>query len=172
MSGNGFSATLRAALVLAGVLGLASCATPPVEEPMPGFYRRLDEGAALDAQGALSLINGYRVRNGLGLLALDDGLSEEARRRAATMAAADTSTWGQMPTLTAAGARGASAVRAERASAGYRTVAEAFSGWRDSPPHNKVLLEPRGTRLGIAAVDRPGTKYRVYWDIIVAGPDR
>ena len=57
----------------------------------------------------------------------------------------------------------------ERVSAGYRTLAEAFSGWRDSPQHNAVMLAP-GSRLGIAAVDRPGTKYRVYWTLIVAGP--
>ncbi|WP_293860418.1 CAP domain-containing protein [uncultured Alsobacter sp.] len=172
MSRRVFAGAVRGGLALAVAVSLASCSTPPVEEATPGFYRRLDEGASLDAQGALSLINSYRVRNGLTPLALDEGLSEEARRRASTMAAADTSTWGQMPTLTAAAGRGGAQVRAERASAGYRTVAEAFSGWRDSPPHNRVLLEPRGTRLGIAAVDRPGTKYRVYWDIIVAGPDR
>lgn len=169
---NAVPFALRGILVFAAALALASCATPPAEDPLPGFYRRIDEGAALDARGALSLINAHRARNGLGPLALDEGLSEEARRRASGMAAADTSTWGEMPKLTAAAAGGTAQVRAERASAGYRTAAEAFSGWRDSPPHNKVLLEPRGTRLGIAAVDRPGTKYRVYWDVIVAGPER
>jgi uncharacterized protein YkwD len=151
---------------------LAACSTPPAEDPMPGFYRRLDEGAALDPQAALGLVNAHRARNGLGPLVLDEGLSAQAHGRAASMAAADTSTWGEMPTLTAGGGAGTATVRSERASAGYRTVAEAFSGWRDSPPHNKVMLEPRGTRFGIAAVDRPGTKYRVYWDIVVAGPEK
>ncbi len=30
------------------------------------------------------------------------------------------------------------AVAAENVGAGYQTLAEAFSGWRDSPPHNKT----------------------------------
>lgn len=159
-----------ATLAVLAALAVAGCTTPSTPDGTPGFYQRIDEGAPLDVAGALSLINGYRARNGLGPLAYDAELSEQARGRAASMAANDTSTWGEMPQLSKASAGGGSGIRAERASAGYRTMAEAFSGWRDSPPHNRVLLEPRGTRIGIAAVDRPGTKYRVYWDIIVAGP--
>jgi uncharacterized protein YkwD len=153
--------------VLAALLPLAACNTPPPAGPVPAFYQRLDEGAALDPQAAADMINAWRARKGLGPLALDPALSEEARARAAGVAATDTSTWGETPKITAASGGGAK--RAERVSAGYRTLAEAFSGWRDSPQHNAVMLAPYGTRLGVAAVDRPGTKYRVYWCLIVAG---
>lgn len=161
---------LAALGLLALVAGaLPGCTPEPVSDGTPSFYRRLDEGAPLDAEAALSFINGHRARAGLGPLALDPGLSAEARRRAASVAETDTSTWGETPSVGVQKAAAGRALRLERVSAGYRTLAEAFSGWRDSPQHNKVMLAPAGTRLGIAAVDRPGTKYRVYWDLIVAG---
>ncbi len=39
----------------------------------------------------------------------------------------------------------------ENVSAGYHTLAEAFSGWRDSPPHKANMLKSGVTKLGIAA---------------------
>ncbi len=55
-------------------------------------------------------------------------------------------------------------------SAGYHTMAEAFSGWRESPQHNRTMLAPGATRLGIATAYAPGSKYKVYWALILAGP--
>ena len=158
---------LRLALgtALAGLV--AACASAPPPAGTPTFYQRLDEGGVLDEAVAVSLVNGHRARTGLAPLVLDPALSEEARRRAGSVAATDTSTWGETPRLEAARA-GAAGSRTERVSAGYRTLAEAFSGWRDSPQHNAAMLAPWGRRLGIAAVDRPGTKYRVYWAFVVA----
>lgn len=159
----------RRSLILGALgLSLSACAeSRPPSGDVPSFYRRLDEGAPLDEEAALSLVNAHRARNGAGPLTLDPALAAQARRRAAGVAETDTSTWGEVPKVTPAAARQGATIRRERVSAGYRTLAEAFSGWRDSPPHNAVLLERAGTRLGIAAVDRPGTKYRVYWAIIV-----
>jgi uncharacterized protein YkwD len=154
-------------LLLAGAF-LSGCVTAEQrQEVAPPFYARLDEGNALNPAAAANLINAYRQKNGLAPLALDPGLSADALDRASTVAANDTSSWGEMPTLSRTSVTGAD--RQERVSAGYRTLAEAFSGWRDSPPHDRLLLSPTATRLGIAAVDRPGTKYRVYWGLIVAG---
>ena len=56
-------------------------------------------------------------------------------------------------------------------SAGYRRLAEAFSGWRDSPPHRANMLLSGATRMGIAAVYAPGSKYKVFWALILAEPD-
>ena len=53
-------------------------------------------------------------------------------------------------------------------SAGYRRMAEAFSGWRDSPQHDSVMRTPGATRMGIATAYAPGSKYQVYWALIVA----
>ena len=57
-------------------------------------------------------------------------------------------------------------------SAGYRTLAEAFSGWRDSPQHDKVMKSPGANRMGIATAHAPGSKYQVYWVLVLANPAR
>jgi uncharacterized protein YkwD len=61
-------------------------------------------------------------------------------------------------------------VGAENIGAGYHTLAEAFSGWRDSPPHRANMLLKGVTQMGIAAVYDPNTKYKVFWAMIVATP--
>jgi uncharacterized protein YkwD len=60
---------------------------------------------------------------------------------------------------------------AENIGAGYHTLAEAFSGWRDSPPHRANMLLSGATRMGIAAVYAPKSKYKVFWALILAAPD-
>ena len=62
-------------------------------------------------------------------------------------------------------------IAAENIGAGYHTLAEAFSGWRDSPPHRANMLLKGATRMGIAAVYTPKSKYKVYWALELAEPD-
>ena len=62
-------------------------------------------------------------------------------------------------------------VSVENISAGYHTLAEAFSGWRDSPPHRANMLKAGVSRIGIAAVYTPSSKYKVYWALILAAPE-
>jgi uncharacterized protein YkwD len=62
-------------------------------------------------------------------------------------------------------------VAVENIGAGYHTLAEAFSGWRDSPPHRANMLNSGVTKMGIAAVYAPNTKYKVFWALILAAPD-
>jgi uncharacterized protein YkwD len=62
-------------------------------------------------------------------------------------------------------------VAVENVSAGYHTLAEAFSGWRDSPPHRSNMLNRGVTRMGIAAAYAPRSKYKVFWALILVGPD-
>jgi len=62
-------------------------------------------------------------------------------------------------------------VAVENIGAGYHTLAEAFSGWRDSPPHRANMLNASVTRMGIAAVYTPKSKYKVFWALILAAPD-
>ena len=59
----------------------------------------------------------------------------------------------------------------ENVSAGYHTLAEAFSGWRDSPPHRANMLKSGVTKLGIAASYAPNTKYKVFWTLILASTE-
>jgi uncharacterized protein YkwD len=59
----------------------------------------------------------------------------------------------------------------ENIGAGYHTLAEAFSGWRDSPPHRANMLKNGVTKLGIAATYAPDTKYKVFWTLVLASTD-
>jgi uncharacterized protein YkwD len=59
----------------------------------------------------------------------------------------------------------------ENISAGYHTLAEAFSGWRDSPPHRANMLSAGANRMGIAAVYSPQSKYKVFWALIMASKE-
>jgi uncharacterized protein YkwD len=153
---------------------LAGCAdrNPPSGEPT--FYQNLAQpGAALDADAARSMISGYRTNNGLGAVTLDPALMKLASEQAEIMAARDKLDHAAgRPFQERIKNSGFDAVVAvENISAGYHTLAEAFSGWRDSPPHRANMLNRDVTRMGIAAVYAPNSKYKVFWALVLAAPD-
>jgi uncharacterized protein YkwD len=148
------------------VVGLAGCAEPS-RPSQPAFYRDLGSASArVDADEARAMISAYRLNAGLTALSLDPGLNEAAQQEAAAMAAADKPA--QAEAVKARLARGGRAGAEANLSAGYRRLAEAFSGWRDSPQHDRVMKTPGATRMGIATAYAPGSKYQVYWALIVA----
>lgn len=143
-------------------------------DPQPSFYRSLAApGAELDASAAQSMISGYRRNNGLVAVELDPVLMSMALEQARAMAARDRLDHAVGRSFTdrirASGFDAKSA--AENVGAGYHTLAEAFSGWRDSASHRGNMLLPGATRMGIAAVYAPGSKYKVFWSLILAAPD-
>jgi len=166
--------TLIGALLLGGS-ALAGCAGAEVPlKGEPSFYRTMAQpGAQLDSAAAASIISGYRANNGLPAVAIDAELTRLAAAQAAVMAQRDRLDHSAgkpfVARLKASGYDAKSA--AENISAGYHTLAEAFSGWRDSPPHRANMLLKGATRMGIAAVYTPGSKYKVYWALILAEPD-
>jgi uncharacterized protein YkwD len=148
------------------VLNLAGCTEAP-RGGQPAFYRELGSASArVDAEAARATISAYRLNAGLGALALDPALGAAAQQEASAMAAADRPAQAEAvkARLARDGQRGAEA----NLSAGYRRLAEAFSGWRDSPQHDRVMKTPGATRMGIATAYAPGSKYQVYWALIVA----
>ena len=158
------------------LLALCACAgsenTVPKGEP--SFYRNLAQsGAELDAAAAASMISGYRGNNGLSAVAIDPELMRLAQAQAEVMAKRDKLDHGAgKPFVARLKKAGYDAeVAAENISAGYHTLAEAFSGWRDSPPHRENMLLKGATKIGIAAVYTPRSKYKVYWALILARPD-
>lgn len=153
---------------------LCACAGTSVPTGEPSFYRNLAQsGAELDAAAAASMISGYRANNGLPAVALDPELMRLAYAQAEVMAKRDKLDHGAgKPFVQRLKASGYDAkMAAENISAGYHTLAEAFSGWRDSSPHRANMLLAGATRMGIAAVYTPASKYRVYWSLILAEPD-
>ncbi len=164
----------RLLLLLPALCALGSCADNFVPKSEPSFYRNLAQpGAQLDAAAAASMISGYRTNNGLPVVALDADLMRLAQAQAEVMAKRDKLDHGAgKPFVQRLKASGYDAKRAaENISAGYHTLAEAFSGWRDSNPHRANMLLTGATRMGIAAVYTPSSKYKVYWAMILAEPD-
>lgn len=165
---------VRIAVAALAVL-LAGCAADnyaPKQEP--SFYRNLTQpGAQLDAAAAASMISGYRANNGLQPVALDPDLMRLAEEQAKAMAARDRLDHdARRPFVARLKASGYDAKSAaENIGAGYHTLAEAFSGWRDSPSHRSNMLLKNASRIGIAAVYTPRSKYKVYWALILAEPD-
>ena len=165
---------LRALVVILALVALSGCAADTVPKAEPSFYRDLAQpGAQLDAAAAASMISGYRSNNGLPAVTLDPELTRLAEAQAALMAKRDKLDHNAgKPFVVRLKASGYDAKRAaENIGAGYHTLAEAFSGWRDSPPHNANMLVKGATRIGIAAIYTPASKYKVYWALILAEPD-
>ena len=169
---------IAAALVcgaLLSVAGLGGCARDNDPPPgQPSFYQSLAHAdAQVDANAAQSMISGYRGNNGLGAVTVDPELMRLATEQARAMAARDKLDHDVghpfQERIQKSGYDAAVAV--ENISAGYHTLAEAFSGWRDSPPHRANMLNHDVTRMGIAAVYAPQSKYKVFWSLILAKPD-
>lgn len=162
--------------VLAGALMLAACAAQETPVPsQPSFYQSMARpGAVLDTAAAASMVSGYRRNNGLNTVTIDPELNRLAQEQAQAMAKRDKLDHNLIKPfparLKASGYRSAGA--AENIGAGYHTLAEAFSGWRDSPPHRANMQLREATRMGMAAVYAPTSKYKVYWSMILAVPDK
>jgi uncharacterized protein YkwD len=157
-----------------GAAALFGCADNAPPQSQPSFYQDLAGPAGtLDADAAQSMISGYRRNNGLGAVTLDPELMRLANEQANAMAAS-----GKLDHEVAQPFQERirkshfdAAAAVENIGAGYHTLAEAFSGWRDSPPHRANMLNASVTRMGIAAVYTPKSKYKVFWALILAAPE-
>jgi uncharacterized protein YkwD len=154
--------------------GLIGCSDEAKPSGQPSFYKSMAAAdAELDAKAAASMISGYRRNNGLGIIALDDKLMKMAQEQARAMASKNrfehdaAGPFAQRIKRSGYDAK----VAVENIGAGYHTLAEAFSGWRDSPPHRANMLHSGVTKMGIAAVYAPNTKYKVFWALVLAAPD-
>jgi len=140
----------------------------------PSFYESMATAdAKVDAKAAASMISGYRRNNGLGIVTLDAHLMRVAEEQARAMASKNrfehdaAGPFAQRIKRSGYDAK----VAVENIGAGYHTLAEAFSGWRDSPPHRANMLHSGVTKMGIAAVYSPNSKYKVFWALVLAAPD-
>ena len=163
---------MRAAAAILVTLLLAGCASEtPIETPAM-YVNMAEPGSRLDPVASASMISQYRQNNGLGSVEVDPALMKLAEQQSQAMAShnkLDHDVKAPLPRrLNASGYPATLAV--ENVSAGYHTLAEAFSGWRDSPPHRANMLKNGVTKLGIAASYAPNSKYKVFWTLILASP--
>ena len=154
-------------------LALAGCASSDTSTEQPAFYVSMaSENAKLDGPVAASMISGYRQNNGLGAVTIDPQLMQAAEAQSQAMASRNKLDHNVAAPfdkrIKASGFASAKAV--ENVGAGYHTLAEAFSGWRDSPPHKANMLATGVTKMGIAAAYAPNSKYKVFWTMILAEP--
>ena len=164
----------RAIIAMIGLLALAGCAgeVPSTEQPTM-YLNMADGGARLDPDAAASMISLYRQNNGVGPVTVDPELMKLAEAQSQAMASHNKLDHDvKAPLAKRLNTAGYPATLAvENVSAGYHTLAEAFSGWRDSPPHRENMLKNGVTKLGIAASYAPNTKYKVFWTLILASTD-
>jgi uncharacterized protein YkwD len=165
------SLAILSAAVLTSLL--AACATVRESAPIPPFYDRLDlTGHQVDPASSLSMINQYRGNNGARPLKWNPTLAQVARQAAERMGAAGKVLSADdvrlAETLPQSGYR--YKMYTANLSAGYRTFAEAFSGWRELKENNAHLLDSRASEIGVATALVPGSKYQVFWAVVVADP--
>jgi uncharacterized protein YkwD len=159
---------------LAAMPLVAACAGERDLPTEPSFYRSLAKAdMKVHAGAAASMISGYRRNNGLPAVTIDPALMKLAEAQAQGMASRNKLSHDVVRSfhdrLKGGGYRAYTA--AENVGAGYHTLAEAFSGWRDSPSHRANMLLDGATRMGIAAAYAPNSKYKVFWALILAAPD-
>ena len=164
----------RAVIAIFGFLALGGCAAENTVPEQPAMYVNMaDPGGRLDPLAAASMISQYRQNNGLGAVAVDPDLMRLAESQSQAMAAKNKLDHDvKAPLAKRLNSGGYPATLAvENVSAGYHTLAEAFSGWRDSPPHRENMLKNGVTKMGIAASYAPNTKYKVFWTLILASTE-
>jgi uncharacterized protein YkwD len=166
---------VRTFVVVSGLaLLLFGCAGDRLPPENPAFNASMAHpGAHLDSSLAASMISAYRVNNGLGAVEIDPVLTRAAETQADAMARRnklDHNVIGELGVRVKRSGYNAK-LAVENISAGYDSLSEAFAGWRESPPHRENMLRSGVTKMGIAAVYAPNTRYKVFWAMILAAPD-
>ena len=148
-----------AGLVAAAALALLCACSSDRDLPTgePSFYRSMAaSGAQVDAATAASMISGYRTNNGLTPVTVDPALMKMAEAQAQAMASRDKLDHDAISTFRDRLKQGYRArTAAENVGAGYHTLAEAFSGWRElaaaSRQHAAQRRDPHGHCHGLLA---------------------
>ncbi len=154
------------------VLTVAACGALPGNGELEADTVLTDQ--PVDTNGMLSLINSYRAQNGLPALKHDATLDDVSQKMARHIAERDSmDTWAHSAfglSRRLEKAQYANYAGAENLGAGYADLPAAFRGWQGSAGHNKNLLNPYVTRVGIARTNRNTGKWRNFWVMTLARP--
>ena len=151
------------ALALAGCLNAEAPEPPALAEHHPSVVVRLDPD---EVRASLSA---YRAAHHLPDVKIDPALMALAQSQANAMASANHLSHEVSGSLDHRlnAAHHAKGYAVENVSAGYATADAALLGWQRSPGHNANLLDAKMRRMGIAAADAPGTRFKTYWALMM-----
>lgn len=125
----------------------------------------------------LDYINDYREANGLNRLGSSDTLSAAGEHMVQDMShynyfghhTADGTSFGDNQRN-----HGYTwnTYRGQNIAAGQGTAYGAFLAFKNSPPHNELMLDPGFVRIGVGYTYYPGSDYGYYWSVEFGGyPD-
>ncbi|MBD8908021.1 CAP domain-containing protein [Methylorubrum zatmanii] len=125
----------------------------------------------LDEQAAAAAISRYRAQHGLSPVVIDSRLISAASLQAQANAGAGRLSHEIAGSFDSRMARAGFGKRyaSENLSAGSETFDQVLARWKASPEHNRNMLMPQLRRIGIARVDAPGTRYKRFWALVMAG---
>jgi hypothetical protein len=121
------------------------------------------------AAAAQAAISHYRAEHGLPAVTVDPKLMALAAEQARAMANADELEHDVGRSFQARVASYNPDVAVENIAAGTRTFAATLDLWKHSPGHDANLRREGVTRFGIASAPAPGSRYKVFWSLIMAG---
>ena len=158
---------LGAIVLLGSLLAVGGCGGPTI---LPDADN-LTSPVILDENAAAAAISRYRASHGLGPVVLDSSLIRAASYQAESNARAGKLSHEIGGTFDSRMARAGfgRSFAAENLSAGSNTFDEVLARWKASSEHNKNMLMPQLKRIGIARVDAPGTRYKRFWALVLAG---
>ena len=126
----------------------------------------------------LDLLNEHRANHGAPPVRADRFLNDGAYDYAGLMGRRNhfdhtgpdgSSPWDRMCAGGYDPACGPSTAVGENIAAGQQTAAEVFTAWRNSPGHNRNMLNPAFRVVGIGRHEVPGSRFRVYWVNVFGG---
>lgn len=152
------------AAIVTLTLWQAGCGSTPTPEPLIPT-----EVVKLDPVEVSHRISSYREAHNLTPVTLDPSLIVIAQAQADAMAGANHLSHEVAGTLDHRlnAAHHAKGYAVENVSAGYATADAALAGWQRSAPHNANLLYGPMRRMGIAAADAPGTRFKTFWALVM-----
>ncbi len=124
------------------------------------------ESLSATAQAAISR---YRAEHGLGAVTPDAKLMRLAAEQADAMARAGVLDHSVARPFQVRMASYGPEVAVENIAAGTKTFASTLDIWEHSPGHDANLRRAGVTRFGIASAEAPGSRYKIFWSLIMAG---
>jgi Cysteine-rich secretory protein family len=118
------------------------------------------------------MISNYRLQHGEGRVTLDATLNRIAQEQADAMAAKDVLDHNSVLAPFASRVAAAKAQRAaENIAYGTDTFPKTLELWIGSPGHQKNLLMPGASKVGVASAKSSKT-HRTYWAMVITGGER